>query len=55
MTTSGNANWGMQARQAGDQGGGGPAMKPGNSDRRAVVLLLVGLAALAAGLMLFAR
>ena len=45
MTTSGNANWGMQARQAGGQGTGGPSMKPGGGDKRAVLIILAGLAA----------
>ncbi len=54
MTTSGNSNWAMQARQAGEHGGGDPNMRPRGSDKRAVVVLLVGLAALVAGLLIFA-
>ncbi len=55
MATSGNANYGMQARQAGEQGGGDPSQRPGIGDKRAVLVLLVGLAALAAALFLTAR
>jgi hypothetical protein len=51
---SGNANFGMQARQAGEHGGGDPSMRPRGTDKRAVVVLLVGLAALVAGLLIFA-
>jgi len=54
MTASGggNANWGMQARQAGEQGGGDPSLRPRGNDKRAVLVLLVGITALVAGLLL---
>jgi hypothetical protein len=52
VSGSGNANWGMQARQAGEQGGGDPGQRPRGSDRRAVIVLAVGIAALVAGLLL---
>ena len=54
MSTSGggNANYGMQARQAGEHGGGDPSMRPRGSDKRAVIVMLVGITALVAGLLL---
>jgi len=54
MTASGggNANWGMQARQAGEQGGGDPSLRPRGSDKRAVIVMFVGVTALIAGLLL---
>ncbi len=44
MTNSPGGNYRIQARQAGDQGAGGPHMKPGAGDKRAVLLLAVGIA-----------
>jgi len=51
VSGSGNANWGMQARQAGEQGGGDPSQRPRGSDKRAVVVLAVSIIALVAGLL----
>ncbi len=48
----GNANYGMQARQAGEQGGGDPSLRPRGSDKRTVIVMLVGVTALVAGLLL---
>ena len=53
VSGSGNANWGMQARQAVEQGGGDPSRRPRGSDTRAVIVLAVGISALVAALLLF--
>jgi len=49
---SGNANSGMQARQAGEQGGGDPSLRPRGSDKRMAIVMLIGVTALVAGLLL---
>lgn len=47
MSNFGSGNYEQQARVAGEQGTGGPSQKPGSGDKRAVMLLLVGLIAFA--------
>ncbi len=47
MSNFGSGNYAQQARVSGEQGTGGPAQKPGSSDKRAVLLLLAGLIAFA--------
>jgi len=46
VTNSSGGNFRMQARQSGDQGTGGPHVRPGSGDKRAVLLLAVGIAVL---------
>lgn len=55
MTNFGGGNYQQQARQAAEHGTGGPAQKPGKGDKRAVLLLLAGLAAFAGVLFLIAQ
>ena len=55
MTSYGGGNYQQQARQAAEHGTGGPAQRPGNGDKRAVLLLLAGLAAVGGALFLIAQ
>lgn len=50
---NGNGNFSVQARQAGGSGTGGPSMKPGGGDRRAVVVLTVLVATAVVALAFF--
>jgi hypothetical protein len=55
MTNFGGGDFQQQARQAAEHGTGGPAQRPGNGDKRAVLLLLAGLAAVGVALFLIAE
>lgn len=52
MSGVGSGGYQIQSRVAGDQGGGSPSQKPGAGDKKAVLILLVGLAALVGGLVI---
>lgn len=52
MNGVGSGGYQIQSRVAGDQGGGTPSRKPGSGDEQAVLILLAGLAALVAGLVI---
>ena len=51
----GGSNYEQQARVAAEQGTGGPGHEPGSGDKRAVLLLAVGLVVFAIALFLIGR
>jgi hypothetical protein len=53
MGGTGNGNFSMQTRAAGDMGGGRPSMTPGGSDRKWVLILGVLVGGLGVALILF--